>query len=75
MSAQLVQRVRRGLRRAGDWLWLQLEEAAACRTCARTVNPLANICQYCGTGYPVRVNLSPVFLITAFGCEAVLLLM
>jgi hypothetical protein len=60
-------------RRAGSQLWLRLKQASTCRQCDRPVNPLANICQHCGTGNPVKVGVSPHLLLTAVACEVVLL--
>ena len=47
-------------------------EVSACRECGRLVNPLAWICEHCGTGNPVKIGVSPQLLVTAIACEIVL---
>jgi hypothetical protein len=55
--------------------WLRVKQAAACRECGCPVNPLARVCQRCGTGNPVKIGVSPQLLFTAVACEIVLLLL
>ena len=47
-------------------------ELSACRQCGRPGNPLARICEHCGTGNPVKIGVSPQLLFTAVACEIVL---
>ncbi len=51
------------------------DEASACRECGQSVNPLAWICEHCGTGNPVKIGVSPQVLLTAVACEIVLVLL
>ena len=50
-------------------------EASACRECGRPANPLAWICEHCGTGNPVKIDVSPQLVFTAVACEIALLLL
>jgi len=59
----------------GRSLWLRLKRASTCRACGCPVNPLAGVCQDCGAGNPFKVGVSPQLLLTAVGCEIVLLLL
>ena len=51
------------------------QEMSACRECGRPANPLAWICEHCGTGNPVKIGVSPQVLVTAIACEIVLVLL
>jgi len=60
---------------AGRSLWLRLKRASTCRECGCPVSPLASVCQSCGAGNPFKVGVSPQLLLTAVGCEIILLLL
>ena len=60
---------------AGKQLWLRVKRSSACRECGCPVNPLASVCQRCGTGNPFKIGVSRELLLTAVGCEIVLLLL
>ena len=50
---------------AGKQLWLRVKGAFTCRECGCPVNPLASVCQRCGTGNPFKIGVSPQLLFTA----------
>ena len=60
---------------AGKPLWLLVKRASTCRECGCPVNPLASVCQRCGTGNPFKIVVSRQLLLTAVACEIVLLLL
>jgi hypothetical protein len=52
------------------------EELSECRECGHPVNFFRDdICERCGVGKPIRINISPCVLLTAAGCELTLLLL
>ena len=65
---------RRGLAWTRAWIRVALQEAASCRSCGKRVSPWVDVCEYCGTGGPVRVNVCPTLLLTAACCELALAL-
>ncbi|HUT95070.1 MAG TPA: hypothetical protein VMY37_36785 [Thermoguttaceae bacterium] len=79
MSEVIERRTSRALwhkaQTAGKGLWQRVKQASACRECGCPVNPLASVCQRCGTGNPFKIGVSPQLLFTAVACEIVLLVL
>jgi ribosomal protein L40E len=53
----------------------RVRESLVCRECGKQVGLLADVCDHCGAGNPVRIHVSPSLLITAISCEACLIMM
>ena len=67
--AHAPQGVRRYLRQAAD-------DFSRCRECGRRVSLLRNdVCEHCGAGRPLKLNISPCVLITGVGSELTVLLL
>ena len=64
--------VRSRAQEVGEQCWHCLKRASVCRQCGSPTNPLARVCQHCGTGNPVKIGVSPQLLFTAVVCEIVL---
>jgi hypothetical protein len=49
-------------------------ELSTCRECGRPVKFSWEICEYCGAGKPVKIEISPSVFVTAVCCQVALLL-
>jgi hypothetical protein len=49
-------------------------ELSTCRECGHPVKISWEICEYCGAGKPVKIDISPSVFVTAVCCQVVLLL-
>jgi hypothetical protein len=74
MRMECVQGLRRCLQVAGEWWRFRTEEFSRCRACERPINPLADVCEHCGAGNPVKIAAFPAVVITAVCCEICLLI-
>ena len=50
------------------------KEMSSCRECGRTVEVWWDICEHCGAGKPVKINISSSVFVTAVCCQVTLLL-
>ena len=75
MSFRLSPAVLNWLRDARTSVRRRVHESLLCRECGQQVRLLANVCEHCGAGNPIKIHVSPSLIITAAACEAVLILM
>ena len=74
-AASLKATLANACRAAREHLRLIAQEASACRACGRPAKLLSNICEHCGAGNPIKVNISFSVFVTAVGCELALVLL
>ena len=60
---------------AKTWVWRRIRESLLCRECGKPVGPLANVCDHCGAGNPVKIHISLTLLVTAIASEAYLIML
>ncbi len=75
MHLQLPPAVRQELQHARILVLRRVRESLLCRECGKRVHLLADVCNHCGAGNPVKIHISPVLLVAAIACEAVLIVM
>ncbi len=75
MHLQLPPAVRQELHDAKILVLRRVRESLLCRECGKQVGLLADVCDHCGAGNPVKINISPVLLFAAIACEAFLIMM
>lgn len=65
MQFRTLAGVRAGWQLVVEKLKARARERLVCRECGRQVKLLAEICDYCGAGSPVKINVQPGVLIAA----------
>jgi len=75
MHLRLPPAVRQELQDAKTLVLRRVRESLLCRECGKQVSPLADVCDHCGAGNPVKIHISPTLLFTAIACEAYLIMM
>lgn len=75
MHLQLPPAFRQRLQDAKTSVCRRVRESLLCRECGKQVSPLADVCDHCGAGNPVKIHVSPSLLITAITCEAYLIML
>jgi predicted amidophosphoribosyltransferase len=75
MHLQLPPAVRQELQHAKILVLRRVRESLLCRECGKQVHLLADVCDHCGAGNPVKIHISPVLLLTAIACEAFLIML
>ena len=58
----------------GQYLSRFARELSTCRECGRPVKVSWDVCEHCGAGKPVMIDVSPSVFITAVCCQVTLLL-
>jgi len=75
MQLRLPPAVRQELQDAKTLVLRRVRESLLCRECGKQVSLLADVCDHCGAGNPVKIRISPTLLFTAIACEAYLIMM
>jgi hypothetical protein len=70
MHLQIPASVRNRLQLAAERLKLRARERLVCRECGHQVGLLADVCDSCGAGSPVKVNVRPGVLVAAVAALA-----
>ena len=73
-AARLKTALGNGYGRFRQYLSRLARELSSCRECGRPVKISWDVCEHCGAGKPVKIDVSPSVFVTAVCCQVTLLL-